>query len=76
MKERNKEIQEKYNFLLTQLKKARKESYLKQAVIAKMIGRYSSYISKIESGDRRIDVIELNELAEVYNKKLSYFLLK
>lgn len=62
-----------YEYLISRLRKARVESGLKQQVIADKIGRYQSYLSKIEHGDRRIDVLELLELARLYKKDLSYF---
>jgi hypothetical protein len=33
-----------------------------------------SFVSKIESGERRVDVVELNELARLYRKPLNFFL--
>ncbi|MDD5042864.1 MAG: helix-turn-helix domain-containing protein, partial [Candidatus Omnitrophica bacterium] len=33
-----------------------------------------SYVSKIEAGQRRLDVVQLSELAAVYKKNLTYFL--
>ena len=32
--------------------------------VAKRLGRYQSYVTNIETGQRRIDVVELVELAE------------
>jgi transcriptional regulator with XRE-family HTH domain len=60
--------------LVGRLIKARKISKLNQAEVAKKLGRTQSYISKIEAGQRRIDVIQLNELAAVYKKKLHDFI--
>lgn len=37
---------------------------LTQAVVARRLGRHQSFIATIESGQRRIDVIELLDLAE------------
>jgi transcriptional regulator with XRE-family HTH domain len=65
-----------YEEILTRLKKARKESGLRQSVVAEKIGKYKSYISKIEHGDRRIDIMELIDLAELYNKDINYFIKK
>lgn len=60
--------------LVAKLVKARKEAKLKQSDAAKKLGRTQSYISKIEAGQRRIDTIQLNELAAVYKKKLRDFI--
>lgn len=40
------------------LVQARKESGLKQADVAARLGKPQSYVSKIEAGERRLDVIE------------------
>lgn len=66
----------KYEQVIKKLKKARKESGLKQQIVAEKLGRYQSYLSKVENGDRRIDIIELLELANVYGKDINWFLKK
>lgn len=38
---------------------------LSQAGLAAKLGRYQSVVSQIESGGRRIDVIELLDIAEI-----------
>ena len=63
-----------YQYLLIKLKEARKLSGLKQVEVAKKIGKHQAYISKTESGERRLDVTELKELAHIYKKDISYFL--
>jgi len=63
-----------YKFLIKQLKKARIEACLNQKEVANKLNRTQSYISKIESGQLRVDVIQLKELAELYKKSLDYFL--
>lgn len=35
---------------------------------------YSTYINKVESGERRIDVLELERLLEVYGTSLAKFM--
>ena len=60
--------------LTEKLKKARKEVSLDQKQAAKKLGTTQSYISKLESGQRKIDVIQLKELAKIYKKEISYFL--
>jgi len=62
-----------YRFVLTQLKNARIESGLKQKEVAKLIGKPQPYISKCESGERRLDVTELNRFAKIYKKPLTFF---
>jgi len=56
------------------LKKARIKAGLDQIVVAKLLGKSQSYISKIESGQRRIDIFQLRNLAKIYKKSLDYFL--
>ena len=38
-----------------------------------MLGRHQSFISKCESGERRVDIVELQYLAKIYKKALNYF---
>lgn len=56
------------------LRKARTDLGLSQSVVARRIGKPQSFISKCESGERRVDVVELRLFAEVYGKALDYFL--
>jgi len=63
-----------HRFLIEQLKQARKEAGLDQDEVAKLLKRTQSYISKIESGQRRIDVVQLKRFATIYKKKLSFFI--
>jgi transcriptional regulator with XRE-family HTH domain len=51
------------------------EAALTQVEVANRIRRPQSFVSKVESGERRIDAVELNELARVYRKPLDFFLL-
>jgi len=60
--------------LVAQLRKARKEAGLDQKEVAKLLGKTQSHISKIESGQRRIDVIQIKEFAKIYKKKLDFFI--
>ena len=62
-----------YKRVIERLKKARLEAGLKQVEVAKRLAKPQSYISKIEQGERRIDVVELKEIADVYKKPLNYF---
>lgn len=47
---------------------------MSQEEAAAALGIYQKYISKVELGERRIDPIELLELANLYGKPLDYFL--
>ena len=60
----------KYDRMLTALRKARKDAGMTQLDVAARLGTYASYISKCESGERRIDVVELAELCNLYGVKL------
>jgi transcriptional regulator with XRE-family HTH domain len=45
------------------LAKARKDANLTQTALAHRLGRRQAYISRIERGERRIDVVEFLDLA-------------
>lgn len=65
---------EAYRQFLARLRQAREEARLTQVDVARRLGRPQSYVSKCESGERRVDVIELSELGRVYRKRLDFFL--
>jgi transcriptional regulator with XRE-family HTH domain len=52
-----------YRRLCRLLVQARREAGLQQVDVAKLLGRPQSYVSKVESGERRLDVAEFVELA-------------
>ena len=58
---------------MKKLRKARNEAGLMQVEVAKKIKKPQSYISKIERGERRVDVAELSILAKIYKKGVEYF---
>jgi len=49
---------QKYEFLRSELKKARLEGGILQKDLARTLKKPQSYISKVESGERSLDVIE------------------
>jgi len=63
-----------YRKVIERLKKARLEAGLKQIEVAKKLRKPQSYISKIERGERRIDITELKKIADIYKKSLNYFI--
>ena len=70
-----KSIQTKeYAYFVEKLRKARLEAGLTQTQAAKKIGRPQSHISNIESGQQRVDIIELKRFAKLYRKEISHFL--
>ena len=62
-----------YASIIARLKSARIERGLSQQVVAKKMRKPQSYISKIESGERRLDVAEMKRFAEIYKQNISYF---
>jgi len=64
---------EKYKIFLERLRQARKDKGLTQIDVAKSLGKHQSYVAKCESGERRVDIVELTEFAHLYNKSLDYF---
>ncbi|MGD0265861.1 MAG: helix-turn-helix transcriptional regulator [Candidatus Methylomirabilota bacterium] len=62
-----------YRLFLTRLREARREAGLTQAVVAAKLHRPQSFVSKCESGERRVDVVELIEFARLYGKELTFF---
>jgi len=65
---------EPYQEFLKRLRAARQTAGLTQWDVARLLDRPQSYVSKCESGERRVDVIELAEFARLYKKKLESFL--
>lgn len=63
-----------YKEIINRLKQARIEVGLSQQAIANKLGKPQSYISKIESGERRLDVAEMKKFSEIYKKSVDYFL--
>jgi transcriptional regulator with XRE-family HTH domain len=55
---------EDYRALIQTVVEARKSAKLTQAELAGRLGKPQSYVSKVESGERRLDVVELTALAE------------
>jgi len=62
-----------YKNVVKKLRRARNEAGLLQVDVAKKLKKPQSYVSKIERGERRVDVAELSILAKIYRKSLNYF---
>lgn len=63
-----------YAKLVTELKKARISAGLTQLEVALSLNKHPPFISKIENGERRIDVVELIEFCRLYEVSLSALL--
>ncbi len=63
-----------YRRFLRRLKDARREAGLTQVEVARRLRRSQAFVSKSESGDRRVDVIELQAFARLYGQPINHFL--
>lgn len=63
-----------YAYFVEKLRKARLEAGLTQVEVAKKLKRPQSHISNVESGQQRVDVVELQRFAKLYNKDIPYFI--
>lgn len=62
-----------YEQFRRRLVQARADAGLTLREAAKRLGRAHSFISKSESGERRVDAVELTHFAAIYGKPLRYF---
>ena len=60
-----------YGELLRLLREARAEAGLSQSQLAELLGEPQSFVSKYESGTRRLDLVELREITEALGVELS-----
>lgn len=63
-----------YARFIEKMRKARLEAGLKQINVAKKVKRPQSYISRVESGEYRLDILEVKKFAKIYGKSIDYFL--
>lgn len=73
-KARTAKFEQAYQTLLDELIAARKNEGLTQHQVSKMMGRSPNFMTKCESGQRSIDVMELLELALIYKSPVTDFL--
>ena len=64
----------RYRQFLARLRAARLEAGLTQGQAAGALEKPQSYLSKRESGERRVDVAELERFARRHAKPFSHFL--
>ena len=63
-----------YKKLAQKLKDVRKKANIEQVELAARLGKPQSYISKIETGTRHVDIFELKELGLLLKKDINYFI--
>lgn len=55
------------------LKELRLKSGLRQADLAEKLGQPQSFVSKVESGERRLDILELRQVCKILGVSLEMF---
>jgi ribosome-binding protein aMBF1 (putative translation factor) len=73
-KARTAPFQKAYDSLLERLIGARKDAGFTQREVSALMGRSHNFLTKCESGERSIDVMELLELAKLYERPVAHFL--
>jgi transcriptional regulator with XRE-family HTH domain len=63
----------RYEAFRARLRRAREESGMTQAELARAVRRSQTWVSKCELGERRVDFVELEDLAEALGKSLDWF---
>jgi len=64
----------RYREFLARLRKAREESGLTQVQAAARLKKPQSFISRCETGERRVDVLEFEDFVKLYGKGVVHFL--
>ncbi|MDM4015140.1 helix-turn-helix domain-containing protein [Roseiconus lacunae] len=64
---------ERQNALLSLLRSTREQAGLRQEDVAERLGRPQSFVSKYESGERRLDILELYDVCEALGTSMAGF---
>ena len=64
---------DRYKRFLARLREARRQAGLTQAEASRRLGKHQSFLSKCESGERRVDFVELSALADLYQVEITFF---
>jgi len=64
----------RYRRFLEKLREFRQKAGLTQVAVSEALGRPQSYVSKCESGERRVDILDLEEFAKLYKREVGDFL--
>ncbi len=63
----------RYKAFIERLRKAREEAGITQVELAKALKRSQTWVSKCELGERRVDFVELEDIANALGKELEWF---
>jgi len=63
-----------YQEIISRLKQARIRLGFSQQEVAEKLSKPQSYVSKIESGERRLDIVEIKNIANIDKKSISFFI--
>ena len=69
-------VTERHQRLIALIIEAREKSGMTQTELADALGEYQSFVARLESGQRRLDVIEFIRLAEVLDFDLTEMISK
>ena len=61
------------NILQNLLKRFRTDANFKQSELAEILNQSQSFVSKYESGERRLEILELRQICQALNTSLSEF---
>ena len=62
-----------YRKFLVKLRQARTDAGLTQVEAASKLRKTQAFVSKSERGERRVDVVELQQFAKLYGVSLGWF---
>ena len=62
-----------YAVVLRLLREARQEAGLTQTALAKKLKQTQSFVTKVERGDRRLDIIQLRTICQTFGLTLAEF---
>ncbi|MES0490906.1 MAG: helix-turn-helix transcriptional regulator [Leptospirales bacterium] len=65
---------QEYIALVDKLIRVRLEAGLKQSEVAEKMGWHQVDVSKVETRVRRLDIMDLADMAKIYDKPLDFFI--
>ena len=65
--------QREYQLFIQTLRRVREKAGVTQAVLSEQLGRPQSFVAKYESGERRLDVVELRQICLLLGLSLGNF---